>query len=60
MEYDSRILIRFREKEFNAKSLLGVLSACIQCGDQIVLTFDGADEAQAAEGIMAFLAGDMG
>lgn len=54
-EYDSKILFRFRNKEFNAKSLLSILSACVQERDEIVLVCDGPDEAEAAENIEAML-----
>ena len=38
MEYEgTKILIRFRGREFNAKSLLGLLSACVQQTDEIIL-----------------------
>ncbi|MCD7746038.1 MAG: HPr family phosphocarrier protein [Lachnospiraceae bacterium] len=57
MEYESKILIHFRDREFNAKSLLSVLSACVQCGDEIVMTFEGPDEEEAAERISAFIYG---
>ena len=35
MEFEStQIMIHFREKEFNAKSMLGILSACVQQMDE--------------------------
>lgn len=54
-EYESNIMIRYRNREFNAKSLLGVLSACLQEGDEITLACSGADEEAAAEAIAEFL-----
>ena len=56
MEYEgTRILIRFRGKEFNAKSLLGLLSACVQQMDEITLVCDGPQEKQASEELSAFI-----
>ena len=55
LRYDSRILIRFRNKEFNAKSILGILSACVQQNDEILLVCSGPDEAEAAEAVAAFI-----
>ncbi|MCC8067097.1 MAG: HPr family phosphocarrier protein [Clostridiales bacterium] len=57
MEYESKITIHFRDREYNAKSLLSVLSACVQSGDEIVMEFDGPDEEIAAEKISAFIDG---
>lgn len=55
MEFESKITISFREKEFNAKSLLSILSACVQQEDEITLSCNGRDESEAAEAIEAFL-----
>lgn len=45
MEYEgTSIMIRFRNREFNAKSVLGVLSACVQQMDEIVLVCKGPQE----------------
>ena len=52
---ESRIIFRFRDKEFNAKSLLSILSACVQQEDEIVLVCAGVDEQEAAEHIAAFI-----
>ncbi len=56
-QFDSQITLHFREREFDAKSLLSVLSACVQCEDEIVLDVAGADEAEAAEKIRSFMEG---
>lgn len=55
MEFESKIVICFREKEFNAKSLLSILSACVQQEDEITLRCTGRDEREAAEAIAGFL-----
>lgn len=47
IEFESTINIRSGDKEVNAKSVLGVLSACIKCGDEIELICDGPDEEEA-------------
>lgn len=59
MEYNSSIKICFRNKEFNAKSLLGILSACVQQGDEIVLIFQGTDEEKAASELVPFIENGM-
>lgn len=55
VEYEAKIMIHFREKEFNAKSLLSVLSACVQQGDEIELICSGTDEKEALEAIVCLL-----
>ncbi|MCD7737115.1 MAG: HPr family phosphocarrier protein [Lachnospiraceae bacterium] len=57
MEYESKITFCFRDREYNAKSLLSVLSACVQSGDELIMRFEGPDEAAAAERISAFIEG---
>lgn len=59
MEYESKVMIHFRNKEFNAKSLLGILGACVQQNDEIVLVCTGRDEAAALEGITAYIESGM-
>lgn len=47
IDYKSVISIRIGEKTVNAKSVIGVLSACIKQGDEIELICDGPDEEEA-------------
>ena len=54
-EYESNIMIRYCSREFNAKSLLGVLRACLQEGDEITLACTGTDEEAASKALAAFL-----
>ena len=60
IEYESSVMIRFRGREFNAKSLLGVLSACVQQKDEIVLVCTGADEEKAISELSAYIESGMG
>ncbi len=54
-EYKSEIKICFRNKEFSAKSILGILSACVQQDDEITLVCSGEDEKEACETLAAFI-----
>jgi phosphocarrier protein len=47
IEFKSKITIKANNKSVNAKSVLGVLSACVKCGDEIELVCDGPDEVEA-------------
>ncbi|HKL80312.1 MAG TPA: HPr family phosphocarrier protein [Mobilitalea sp.] len=49
IDFKSMITIKIENKSVNAKSVLGVLSACVKCGDEIVLECDGPDEVEALE-----------
>lgn len=55
LEYDSKITLRFRNREFNAKSVLSLLSACVQQDDEVVLACSGTDEKEAAEALAAYI-----
>lgn len=55
MGFDSKITITINGNEANAKSFLGVLAACIKCGDEVEVICEGTDEQNALEQIAAFL-----
>ena len=55
LKFDSKITIKFRNKEFNAKSVLSVLSAGVQQDDEIEVICAGSDEVEALEEIVRFL-----
>lgn len=43
----SSVTIKYNGKEFNAKSIMMVMSACIKCGSEVEFVCDGPDEAEA-------------
>jgi phosphocarrier protein len=47
IDFKSTITMVIGEKSVNAKSVLGVLSACVKHGDEIELVCDGPDEREA-------------
>ena len=47
MKFDSKVMIFYKEKEINAKSVLNVMAAGIKSGTEITLICDGEDEAAA-------------
>jgi phosphocarrier protein len=47
IDFKSTITIKIGEKSVNAKSVLGVLSACARYGDEIELICEGPDEEEA-------------
>ncbi|MDF2941400.1 MAG: Phosphotransferase System HPr (HPr) Family [Herbinix sp.] len=47
IDFKSTITIVIGDKSVNAKSVLGVLSACVKHGDEIELVCEGPDEVEA-------------
>lgn len=54
-QYKSSIWVEKEDRRVNAKSLLGVLSLGIVKGMTITLIADGADEAEALEGLVELI-----
>ncbi len=50
-EYQSDIHIRFSDRRINAKSIVGVLAAGINCGSTIEIVAEGPDEAEAVRSL---------
>ena len=46
-KYSSDINIKFNGNNYNAKSLLNIIAACIKCGSEIVVECNGTDENEA-------------
>ena len=59
-KFNSQILIERGNKKINAKSIMGVLSLGVQCGDAIHLIANGEDERAAIEAMAALVEGDFG
>ncbi len=60
IDFKSTISIRLGDKTVNAKSVLGVLSACIKYGDEIELICEGSDEEEAAETLSEMIMSGLG
>ncbi len=54
-KFQSDIKIKKGEKEADAKRIFGIMGLAAKKGDEIVLTADGADEADAIVAIEEFL-----
>lgn len=46
-KFSSKITIKFNGNEYNGKSLLNIIAACIKCGSELEVICDGADENEA-------------
>jgi phosphocarrier protein HPr len=47
IDFQATVTIKMGDKSVNAKSVLGVLSACVKHGDEIELVCEGPDEVEA-------------
>lgn len=59
-KYSSKITIKFNGNEYNGKSLLNIMAACIRCGSEIELVCDGADESEALAEATQLIEGGLG
>lgn len=46
-KYSCDVTIRFNGNDYNAKSLLNIIAACIKCGSELEVICNGADENEA-------------
>lgn len=46
-KYPCSITIKYNGSNYNAKSLLNIIAACIKCGSEIEIVCDGPDEEKA-------------
>lgn len=53
--YQSDILIRYQDKEVNAKSVMNVMVLAAACGAEIEVLISGFDETEAMESIVALI-----
>ncbi|MFU0826229.1 MAG: Phosphocarrier protein HPr [Lachnoclostridium sp.] len=58
--FQSKITIRFGNTTANAKSVLGVLGACIKSGDEIELICEGQDEEEALKALTKAIESGLG
>lgn len=56
-KYDSTIYIQSGDKRVNAKSIMGMMSLGLDNGEELLVSAEGTDEAEAVEGIDKFLSG---
>lgn len=59
-KYSSKVTIKFNGNEYNGKSLLNIMAACIRCGSEIELVCDGADESEALAEATELIEGGLG
>ncbi|MBB2181917.1 HPr family phosphocarrier protein [Lachnospiraceae bacterium MD1] len=60
IDFQSSIKLIIGDKSVNAKSVIGVLSACVKEGDEIELICEGPDEEEALEVLTDMIKGGLG
>lgn len=60
IEFKSKISLGYKDNYVNAKSVLGVLGACIKTGDQVDIRCEGEDEEKALETIITLIDNGLG
>lgn len=58
--FKSEVLFTFKGSEYNAKSMINVLSAAVKCGDEIELIINGEDENDCLAAIKAVVENGLG
>lgn len=58
--YKSKITFEYGNNVANAKSVLGVLGACIKMGDEIRISCDGVDETEALKAMVEAVESGLG
>ncbi|MDD6208585.1 MAG: HPr family phosphocarrier protein [Clostridiales bacterium] len=54
-QYDSNIYVQYEEKRVNAKSIMGMMSLGLSAGEEVTVTANGDDEAEAMKHIEQYL-----
>ena len=56
-QFSSKVYMQLKNLKVNAKSIMGMMSVGAIVGDQLELSADGADEAEAIPALESFLLG---
>jgi len=58
--FQSEVLFTIRDSEYNAKSMISVLSAMVKSGDEIELRISGADEQACMDAVVSAIESGLG
>lgn len=59
-KFQSDITIKFNGTNYNAKSLLNIIAACIKCGSEIEIICSGDDENEALDEAVKLIESGLG
>jgi len=55
IEYESNIIVKKGNGEYNAKSIISLLSSCTKEGDEVEVVCDGTDESEALKAVIEYI-----
>jgi len=58
--FECGVVMKFNDREYNAKSILGIMSAGIKANEEVEFDCDGADEAACLQAISDVIASGLG
>ena len=58
--YNCEVTLKYKDKEYNAKSVLGIMSACVKYDEEVTFVCNGADEAACMDAIAEGIASGLG
>ena len=58
LKYPCKVELKSENRIVNAKSVLGLLSACVKSGEEVEIVCDGDQEEEALEEIIAAIEGE--
>ena len=56
-QFEASVYLDTEDKHVNAKSIMGMMSLGLDTGDELTVVADGADEANAVDGVVKYLSG---
>ena len=59
-KYSCDVTIKFNGNDYNAKSLLNIIAACIKCGSEFIVECNGPDENEALAKAVELIEGGLG
>lgn len=54
-KFRSEILLEYKGKQVNVKSIMGVMSLAVPNGEEVIITVNGDDEAEAMNEVINFI-----
>jgi len=56
--FGSEVLLEYKGREVNAKSIMGIMSLAVPSGEEVTITTSGSDEEEAMEQILQFISSE--
>lgn len=60
MKFNSDVVLVFKDKEINAKSIMNLMAACLKCGSELEVRCTGDDEQAALDKAVGLIESGLG